>query len=452
MRTTALDEFVYPQAPVTPRDATADWWRPEHDTPTPAAAQLGGRIAFGALIVFTSILILSPQAWFPAFRSLRIALLAAAVAIVAHLLDKVVLRRVGAQTHGEVVIAFCLAAWAVLTVPLSYWPGGSVAVLTDLFLKAIVFFWLIGGVVTTRARLQTFLRLLVICSIPLAVTAVRNYQSGVFVEASIRIAGYDGSGLTANPNDMALMLNLMIPLAAALLAIERGVAWRLVAAAALLLSATAVVLTFSRAGFITLAGTGIVGLVALVKRRPLMALFATLALAASSLLVPQGYVERLSTITNIESDPTGSAQSRWSDLTVAADLVVRNPVTGVGLGQNVLALNQERGATWREVHNVYLQYAVDLGVPGLALFLWLFVALFRSAGRIRRHARSDMAFRDIGIAAAGVQVAFVAFAIAAMFHPVAYQFYFFFIAGLALAVKNAFHAAFASSRLTQQSV
>jgi len=452
MRTTALDEVVCPQAPVTPRDATADWWRPERDTPTPAAAQLGGRVAFGALIVFTSILLLSPQAWFPVFRSLRIALLAAGVAIVAHLLDKVVLRRAGAQTHGEVVIAFCLAAWAVLTVPLSYWPGGSVAVLTDLFLKAIVFFWLIGGLVTTLARLRMFLRLLVICSIPLAVTAARNYQSGVFVEASIRIAGYDGSGLAANPNDMALMLNLMIPLAAALLAIERGVGWRLVAAAALLLSTTAVVLTFSRAGFITLAGTGIVGLVALAKRRPLIALFATLALAASPLVVPQGYLERLSTITNISSDPTGSAQSRWTDLTVAANLVVRNPITGVGLGQNVLALNRERGATWREVHNVYLQYAVDLGVPGLALFIWLFVAVFRSAGRVRRHGTSDVALRDIGIAAAGVQVAFVAFAIAAMFHPVAYQFYFFFIAGLALAAKNAFRAAFASSRLTQQSV
>jgi putative inorganic carbon (hco3(-)) transporter len=451
MTTAPLDAFVCPQATVRPRQPSAPWWRVEHLAPTSAAEQSGGNIAFGALIAFTSILILSPQVWFPVFRSLRIALLAAGVAIVAHLLDSIVLRRAGAQTHAEVVIAFCLAAWAVLTVPLSYWPGGSVAVLTDLFLKAIVFFWLIGGVVTTPARLRTFLRLLVICAIPLALTAVRNYRSGVFVEASIRIVGYDGSGLTANPNDMALMLNLMIPFAAALLAIERGVGWRLVAGAAVLLSAAAVVLTFSRAGFITLAGTGIIGLVTLAKRRPLMALFAAVALAASPLMVPQGYLERLGTITNISSDPTGSAQGRWSDLTVASDLVVRNPIIGVGLGQNVLALNRERGATWREVHNVYLQYAVDLGVPGLALFLWLFVALFRSAGRVRRHATSDAACRDIAIVAGSVQVAFVAFAIAAMFHPVAYQFYFFCIAGLALAVKNAFQTAFASSRLMQQS-
>jgi len=35
-----------------------------------------------------------------------------------------------------------------------------------------------------------------------------------------------------------------------------------------------------------------------------------------------------------------------------------------------------------------------------------------------------------------VQVSLVAFAVAAMFHPIAYQFYFFSIAGLAVALGN----------------
>jgi O-antigen ligase len=183
-----------------------------------------------------------------------------------------------------------------------------------------------------------------------------------------------------------------------------------------------------------------------------VALGLVLVLAAGMPLMPRGYVERLSTMTNISSDTTGSAQSRWSDMTVAAGLVVRNPITGVGLGQNILALNRERGPAWREVHNVYLQYAVDLGVPGLVLFLWLFVALFRAAGRVRRRGVSDAAFREVGVVAGSVQVAFIGFAVAAFFHPVAHQFYFFCIAGLALAVKNVFRAAVASSRVAQQPV
>ena len=109
--------------------------------------------------------------------------------------------------------------------------------------------------------------------------------------------------------------------------------------------------------------------------------------------------------------------------------------------QNVLAMNQERGATWREVHNVYLQYAVDLGLPGLSLFLALYVSLFRTAGRVRRTARRLRSTRDVAAAAGSVQVAFVGFAVAAFFHPVAYQFYFFLAAGLALAVQNVLRSA-----------
>ena len=197
-------------------DAPSCWWRREARVEQSAAVSEGSRLAFWALIAFTGILILSPQVWFPALRSLRIAFLAASIAIGAHLLDQVVRRRPGVS-HRETLIAFCLVGWAVLTVPLSYWPGGSIGTLTEHFLKAVAFFWLIGAVVTTERRLRLFLWLLVLCSIPLSVTAIQNYQSGVFLHtplgANQRIAGFNigGSGLTANPNDLALMLNLIIP-------------------------------------------------------------------------------------------------------------------------------------------------------------------------------------------------------------------------------------------------
>jgi probable O-glycosylation ligase (exosortase A-associated) len=415
---------------------------------TPAAAETtpGGRIAFWALMAFTGILILSPQVWFPFLKSLRPALLAAAVAIVAHLLDRAVRGRSSGRTRPEFIIAFCLVGWAAFTVPLSIWPGGSLATLTEHYLKAVAFFWLIGTLVTTGPRLRLLLWLLVLSAIPLSITAVLNYQSGVFLQtptgAPERIAGYNigGSGLTSNPNDLALMINLLIPFAAGLMVVSSSLLQRLVAGGALLISMAGVIVTFSRAGFLTLATMTIVGLLATVARRPLVAVAAVFVLAVGLAMVPQGYLQRLGTITNISSDTTGSAQGRWTDLQAAFDVVVRNPLVGVGLNQNVLALNEERGATWREVHNVYLQYAVDLGIPGLALFSCLFIALFRTAGRVRRAAVRDPALREVGVVAGTVQLAFVAFAVAAFFHPVAYQFYFFCIAGLALAVENVYQA------------
>jgi putative inorganic carbon (HCO3(-)) transporter len=433
---------------VTGLETTAPWWRPDVTRTSAAAAAAPvetGRTAFAGLLVFTAILIVSPQAWMPVLGTLRIALVAAAVAIVAELLDRAMNRRAFRRTPLAFKLVIALVSWAVLTVPLSYWPGGSVAALTDHFLKAIAFFWLLATVITSGHRLRTFLWLLVLASLPLSLTALQNYASGSFLRtpdgALPRIAGYTaaGSGLAANPNDLALMINLLLPFAAALMLSARRWWLRGVAATALLFGVAAVIVTFSRAGFLTLAATGLVALLALARRRPLALLAAAVLLATGLTLLPQGYFERLSTITDIESDTTGSAQGRWNDALVAMQVAVRNPITGVGLDQNVLALNQERGATWREVHNVYLQYAVDLGLPGLLLFLALFVTLFRTAGRVRRTARRRHC-RDVALAAGSVQVALIAFAVAAFFHPVAYQFYFFLAAGLALAVQNVLRA------------
>jgi probable O-glycosylation ligase (exosortase A-associated) len=440
---------------VTAFESTAPWWRPEARATAAAPPVVEtGRTAFAGLLAFTFILIVSPQAWFPVLGSLRIALVAAAVAIVAELLDRSMNRRPLRRTPTAFTLVMAIVSWAVLTLPLSYWPGGSVAALTDHFVKAIAFFWLIATVVTTESRLRRFLWLLVLASLPLSYTALVNFASGSFLRtpdgAVPRIAGYTtaGSGLAANPNDLALMINLLIPFAAALMVMSRQWLPRLVAGGALLLGIAGVIVTFSRAGFLTLAAMGLVGVLVLGRRRPVALLAVVVVLAMATTMLPQGYFERLSTITDIESDTTGSAQGRWNDALVAMEVAARNPITGVGLDQNVLALNQERGATWREVHNVYLQYAVDLGLPGLVLFLALFVSLFRTAGRVRRAGRRLKSGRDAAVAAGGVQVALIAFAVAAFFHPVAYQFYFFLAAGLALAVQNVLRHA-APSRLRQ---
>jgi O-antigen ligase len=312
--------------------------------------------------------------------------------------------------------------------------------LTDQFAKAVMFFWLIAALVNTRQRLRAFTWALVICSIPLAVTALAHFQSGVYVTTSAnpvqRIAGL--SGLTGNPNDLALTLNLFVPIAGALLFTTRTLTGRLLAGGALLLSVPAVIATFSRAGFLTLCAIAIVGFLFMIKRRALGPAAAVLALTLLVVpFLPSGYIERLQTITDIEADRTGSAQGRWTDYHLAVQVVSRTPVVGVGLGQNILALDELRArASWRSVHNAFLEYAVDLGVPGLLLFCGLVIASFRSARTVEHRASRDPALADLGILAAGVQTALVAFFVGAFFHPIAYQFYFFCVAGMAVALRN----------------
>jgi len=175
-----------------------------------------------------------------------------------------------------------------------------------------------------------------------------------------------------------------------------------------------------------------------VRRRAPAPAAAVLIVAIGVLpFLPAGYLQRLNTITDIEADQTGSATGRWSDYQLSVRLIAQNPIVGVGLGQDILALDQIRlRPTWRNVHNAYLEYAIDLGVPGLLMFLALLVTSLRSARRVEVRVSREPALGDLGIIASGVRIALMAFVVAAFFYPVAYQFYFFCVAGLAVALKR----------------
>jgi O-antigen ligase len=274
-----------------------------------------------------------------------------------------------------------------------------------------------------------------LATLPLAFTALRNYQAGVFMRDSERIAGYNAP-LTQNPNDLALVFDLILPLAVALLLRERSAGLRAVLWCVLALDAVGVVFTFSRAGFLMLASIALIYAAKLLRRGSWGLLVLLLALVVMiPPLLPGSYVERLGTITDINSDRTGSAQARWSDTVAATRFVVAHPLVGAGIGMSELALNDLRGATWKEVHNVYLQYAVDLGLPGLLLFVALLVTGLRHVRRVQRERVALGVRDDLFFIAEGIEVSLWIFAVGAMFHTVAYDFYFFIVAGLAVAAR-----------------
>src|SRR5262245_38885072 len=136
-----------------------EWWRApaEHpDSPLPEAREGHGalaawsRVPFPALMVLTFILVLAPQTFIPALAPLRIALLAAALAVTAYLVDRLLSARPLVRARPGILTTACLAIWAVLTVPFSLWPGGSVSFLLNTYFKTLAIFWLLTHVVDTR--------------------------------------------------------------------------------------------------------------------------------------------------------------------------------------------------------------------------------------------------------------------------------------------------------------
>lgn len=423
-------ESVQPALPLDwwRRDATAVAFTPDTHV---AAEPTDGRLAFGALVAFTVVLVLAPQEFFPVLGQLRIAFVLAIVAIAAHMWSGSSAANVSPRPV-ELKIVLCLVAWAVLSIPMSYWPGGSLATLTDQYLKSVAIFWLLQGVVCSVRRLRTLLWTLTAISVPVALVGVNNYLSGAFVAS--RVIGYAG-GMTSNPNDLALTLNLFIPLTAALALTARRALWRTVAWGVIGLSTAAVMVTFSRGGFLTLIAEGGLVLLLLFRQRAIKTLGGLVLCAVlAPIALPAGYGQRLSTIVDVNADPTGSAQDRWRDTVSATRFIVAHPIVGAGVGMDTLALNEFRGSHWVRVHNTYLDYGVDLGVPGIALFLTLITACFLSARRIER--ANATVGPELVTYASGIRISLAGFIVAAFFYPVPYHFYFYYIAGLSVSLKT----------------
>lgn len=407
-----------------------------------AVAAPHGAAPFWALMAFTTILLLAPQTFFPALAPLRIALLAAAAAGLAFVFERAAQRLPLVELTRETVIVLLLLGWSAATLPLSYWPGGSVAFLLNTYLKTLIVFWLLSHCVDTVPRLQAVAWALSLMALPIAVAGVLHLASGQFVEQGLsahesRIQGYDAA-LTQNPNDLALTLNLILPLTIGLFLASRHAGASAALLACITFEVMGVIATFSRGGFLTLGVTFVLYVRALSTRpgqRRWAALALLLALAALPFL-PEGFTERMSTIADIQADESGSAQARLSDTLVALQYVAFHPVAGAGIGMDVLALNEMRGELWKEVHNAYLQYAVDLGIPGLVLFVMLVLGALRCAREAQQAAgQAGAPDTDLFHLAEGIRISLVAFAVAALFHPVAYHFYFYYFAGLALAAR-----------------
>jgi O-antigen ligase len=234
------------------------------------------------------------------------------------------------------------------------------------------------------------------------------------------------------------MLNMLLPLAVGLFLMRPRPVLRVLLAVVITLDVAGVIVTFSRAGFLALVAV-VLAYVWKLRRRPERRfILAALLLGILCLpLLPAGYKQRLATVVNTAADPTGSAQARSADTVAALRWVADNPLVGAGIGQDTLALNLERGPRWKAMHNVYLEYAVELGLPGIALFLLLMGSCLRSAASVERRAAGDPALAGLLHLAGAIRVSLIAFAVGAFFHPIAYHFYFYYFAGLAVALKFA---------------
>src|SRR5262245_5917923 len=389
------------------------------------------RFAFGLLYLFTLLLYARPNDLIPAMGTFPLAKIVAIVAPLAYIYDQYKLGRPIINWTIEVKMVIVMLFLAVVFTPIALSPSDSSAALSEIFIKSVIIFILIIGVVNTRERLLAINKLIVLCGTWLAVFAIKNYATGNFTIKGERIEGLVG-GMFGNPNDLAAALNMLIPLAVALALMSAG-AMRLLYAVCALLLVCGVLVTFSRAGFITLAAISVVMLWKF--GRGSRSSLTSAALVASVLLLSvfsDAYRSRLLTIFDPNSDSSGSAQERVALLDRGLDLILRHPIVGLGMGNFHIYSIHEKVA-----HNGYVETAAELGVIGLLAYLIIILAPLRGLARIEMEtlksgSRNDLDAKYLSI---GLQTALIAYMVNSFFNSVQYLWYLYYAAGFAVALR-----------------
>ncbi|MGQ9595611.1 MAG: O-antigen ligase family protein, partial [Anaerolineae bacterium] len=188
--------------------------------------------------------------------------------------------------------------------------------------------------------------------------------------------------LYGSPNNLALFLERVIPIATAYLFWGRR-EWRKgLYSGALAFLMVGLYLTFSRGAWFLALPTAFLALGALGGRRTLLAVAGTLAVMSLA-LVPLAYTPRVQSLLNLQEGTAFFRLQLWQS---AGNMILEHPLVGVG-PDNFLYLYRTRyvlPSAWQELnlshpHNALLDFWTRTGLLGLGAFGVTVAAFFRRA-------------------------------------------------------------------------
>lgn len=387
-------------------------------------------ISFAGLLLFTAVTYFRPYELIAALSDFRsMAFWLAVATLVVFVPTQLSADGTITARPLEVNLALLLAMAGLFSVPFALEPSEAWATFVD-FAKVIAMFIVMVNVVRTERRWRWLLWLSLIAGIALSVYALNDYRLGHFDIRGERIEGVLRKGLFENPNDMALHLVTMIPIAVGLLFVARSYTRK---AFYLLISALmvgATIVTFSRGGLIGLIVASFVLAWKLGRRNRLVivALFLVVA-AVSFAALPSEFMGRI--VSLFGGDDGGSAVSRQHLLWQSILVTMRHPILGIGMGNFHNVSDSEQVS-----HNAYTQVSSEMGVPAMIFYIIFMVAAIRRMHRIEKETYDSRGRTPIYYLAVGLQAGLVGYMVCSFFASVAYLWYIYYLVGFALCLHR----------------
>lgn len=416
------------QAPISPTLVTksADWIR-----------RRGHTLSFCGIFLFSLILYYRPYELIPALSSLTSMAFYTGVATLAvYAFAQLSIEGNLTARPKEINLVLLLGVAAILSMPMAGDPGFAWKTFSEMLLKTIVIFIVLVNVVRTEGRLKLLLWLVLVVSMYLSVNAINDYRHGLFGTGALethdaRIAGKI-KGLFENSNDLALHLVTMFPIAVGLGLSGRGLFRKLIYFGGAALMIAAVIVTFSRGGFMGLVAAVFV-LVRRLGRKNRVATTGALVFAIIIFLAlaPGSYSGRLSTVFNSSADLTGSSSQRTEVLKRSFWVALRYPLFGVGIGN--FHFKSPRNL---ETHNAYTQVASEMGLAAAVIYVLFLIHPLRRLRLIENQSYAKPEHTRFYYLAVGLQASLVGFMVSSFFGAVAYHWYVYYLVAYAVCLHR----------------
>jgi putative inorganic carbon (hco3(-)) transporter len=387
-------------------------------------------LVWGALVAFFLLYYYRPEDVIMALAYIPMAKIAAVVAFIPILLERLGGGREKVAT--AIKILWILLVQMTLCIPFAIWRGGAYHTVFDKFAKGVVIAMVISIVVVSVKQLKRLLwiQASAVALVTFASIAMRHYDP-----SDGRLSGVQ-LGILQNPNDLAINIAISFPLAMAFMLNARGLKkaiWSL----ALGFMALGVILTSSRSGLLAMLlclgiciwEYGIKG-----KRQQLIiAMILSGVLGMGVAMSSTHYRARVASIAlgDVEgAGDKGSMAARKELLKKSLLVALHRPIFGVGPGCFPLI---DEG--WRVAHNAYTELAAEGGFPALFLFLLAFWAAFRNIAQVRKSARyrEDKEFQ---VFTQALWAGLVAYLAGSLFASTEYSLYPYFMVAYTCVVQR----------------
>lgn len=378
---------------------------------------------FVGLVNYLAFLYIRPQDFVPALQGMPIMLLLGGGTAALVVLHRAVRQRklVFARVPQS---AFVL--WFYVAIVASQMAGmrlhGALEASLE-FVPTVVMYFLIVELVDSWKRVKIILILLVHLTLVLAIQGLFMHFTGAGLGGTEAYQGrIQAVGIFSDPNDLALIINTVLPLVVLWLLQSRSLLVKLYAVAVIVIFVYAIFLTASRGGLLCLGLMAI--LVGMKKFGKFVGVGAGLAIMAA--LVVLG--PRMNTISTEEASSYGRLEA-W---VLGMSLFKGSPLFGVGFG-NFMEYH------FRTAHNSFVLCCAELGLFGLYPWLMLIWISLKNTRFVEKELLAA-GQRSFAMYAYAAELALLLFVAGALLLSRTYHPSLFVLLGLCAAISRVFTA------------